>query len=80
MKKLLPLLFIFAACEKEPLNNCVECRQPSPFGGTHYLVICKEDVSEDDWQSMVNLVGSHDIVWSLVQGDTTLTRTCYYVD
>jgi len=80
MKKLLPLLFIFAACEKEPLNNCVECKQPLPSGVTNYRVVCKEDVDEQYWQNMVDLIGSHDIYWNLVDGDTILTTTCYYVD
>lgn len=80
MKKLLPLLFIFAACEKEPLNNCVECRQPSPAGGVNYRVVCKEDVNQDDWQSMVDIIGDHEVTYNLTEGDTTLIISCYYVD
>jgi hypothetical protein len=41
MKKLLPLLLIFASCQKEPIDNCAKCYL---VNGQLWSYVCEDEL------------------------------------
>ena len=83
MRKILILATMaLFSCSSKQEYNCIECEYPL-FGqdSTFYRVVCKEDVTVDDWNNMVDLLGSNDINYQITATeDTVLTISCYYVE
>jgi hypothetical protein len=75
MKKLITLsLIALLGCSKTEEPNCIQCEYPSINQGTFIAKTCKEDVSDEEWQAMEDIVGMNEIVFQ----DTVLYSYCFY--